>query len=156
MRSKVKQFQFVNAVAGDSTRSADRIASGLVHCLQAAGTCLAMVTALAANVGTAHASSYSPGEGAGAGFCASQGTTNIASFDNVYACANYNINDSFGYQCTELSNRFEWAVYGKMPQPGVNGRDLVGVLHSQDGIPIDSNGPGHLPAPGDVISMWGG
>ena len=124
-----------------------------------AASCAAMATAAAAaligTAGVASAATFSPGQGAGPSFCSGFGGNDGSSLDNVYACANYNTYDAFGYQCVELSNRFEWAVYGKLPYPGAAGRDLVGDLHAQDGIPIDSNASGHLPVVGDVISMSG-
>ena len=124
-----------------------------------AATCAAVATAVAAGVigtaGAASATTLFPGEGSGPGFCNTSGGNDGSSLDNVYACANYNIYDQFGYQCVELSNRFEWAVYGKMPYPAASGAALVADLHAQDGIPTDTNAAGHLPAVGDVISMWG-
>jgi hypothetical protein len=100
--------------------------------------------------GTASAS------GTGAAFCNAYGgvSTSGASIDNVYPCADPDINDEFGYQCVEFSVRFESAVYGEA-KVGGPGRDVVSELHSQDVVPIESTGPGNLPEPGDVVSMWG-
>ena len=115
----------------------------------------AVAAAMIGTAGAASATTLFPGEGAGPGYCATSGGNDGSSLDNVYACANYNISDQFGYQCVELSNRFEWAIYGKLPYPGASGAALVPDLHAQDGIPTDTNATGHLPAVGDVISMWG-
>ncbi|HXW45694.1 MAG TPA: CHAP domain-containing protein [Streptosporangiaceae bacterium] len=94
--------------------------------------------------------------GAGAAFCSPyDGTsTSGASLDDVYPCANPDIDDSFGYQCTEFSSRFESVVYGLGGVEGP-GADVVEQLHDNDGVAIASPGPGVLPVPGDVVSMWG-
>ena len=96
--------------------------------------------------------------GAGAAFCNTNGggglSTSGASLDDVYPCANPNISDEFGYQCTEFSYRFEATVYGKAPLGGY-GYQVVGLLHSHYGIPVGSPGPGVLPVPGDILSMGG-
>ena len=129
------------------------------HVTRLTATCAVLATAVAAalvgTAGVASATTLFPGEGTGSGFCSTNGGIDGANLDNVYACANYNISDLFGYQCVELSNRFEWAVYGKLPVPGASGAALVADLHAQDGIPVDSNTSGHFPVVGDVISMSG-
>ncbi len=101
------------------------------------------------------------GYGAGAAFCNQSNhggvSTSGVAFDNVYPCANPNISDVFGYQCVEYSVRFEWAVYGEPigSLSSAAGRNVVSILHSQDGVSIQGEGPGNLPRPGSVISMWG-
>jgi hypothetical protein len=94
--------------------------------------------------------------GAGAAFCNPYGglSTSGDSLDGVYPCANPNIDDSFGYQCVEYSSRFESVVYGLGGVSGP-GADVVDQLHANDNVPIASPGPGVLPVPGDVVSMWG-
>ena len=44
------------------------------------------------------------GLGTGTSFCSSNGglSSSGRNLDNVYPCANRNINDSFGYQCVEI------------------------------------------------------
>jgi hypothetical protein len=102
--------------------------------------------------------------GSGSSFCSSYGglSTSGVFIDSdgqgipgVYPCGNPNIHDQFGYQCEEFSNRFENVVYGEAPV-NAYGRDVVKALHSQDGVPIQEMGAGHIPQPGDVISMWSG
>jgi hypothetical protein len=104
--------------------------------------------------------------GAGRGFCNSYGgvSTSGASLDNVYPCADPDISDQFGYQCVEISVRFDSVVYGTNPSwaSGGSGANVVNSLHSH-GVPVSSpNGSAggstsgsHLPVAGDVISMWG-
>ena len=106
------------------------------------------------NVPAEGTTSGSPGSGGA--FCNTNGglSTSRVNIDNVYPCANPNINDAFGYQCAEFSVRFESAHHSE-PLVSGPGRDVVTNLHNRDGVPIDSPASGHLPAPGDVISMWG-
>ena len=103
--------------------------------------------------------------GVGSSFCSAYGSLSSSQvqLDNVYPCANPNISDGFGYQCVEYSARFESMVYG-IPSSwaGGPGWNVVNELH-QHGVPASSpNGSSggssagsNLPAPGDVISMWG-
>ena len=53
--------------------------------------------------------------GSGSAFCSPYGGVSQSgvSYDNVYPCAEDNIDDTYGYQCVELSSRFEAAVYGE-------------------------------------------
>ncbi len=95
--------------------------------------------------------------GSGPSFCIPYRglSTSGVSLNNVYPCANPNIHDPFGYQCVELSYRYESVVYGISPAGG-DGQQVVRNLNSVDGIPIASSGANVLPVSGDVISMWGG
>lgn len=113
------------------------------------------------NVAPASAATLAPGYGAGEGFCKSVSTSAYklgASFRGVYACGpSTGYGDPFdpypyAFQCVELVNRFEWAVYGKAIVYA-NGAGVVQKLHDQDHVPISGPAPGVLPAPGDVISM---
>ena len=133
-----------------------RIAASLVLATAFAGLSLAALPLVAASPALAST---------GSGFCSAYGgvSSSGVQFDNVYPCANPNISDGFGYQCVEYSVRFEAVVYGVAPSwAGGPGADVVNELR-QHGVPASSpNGSSagssagpNLPAPGDVISMWG-
>ena len=84
---------------------------------------------------------------------------------------------SFGFQCTELANRFFWVYYGAAqgelpihdPQAiaagfgnGLVGGNYVATLaytltHTYDvrGVQTEMSGTGALPVAGDIVSMWG-
>jgi probable HAF family extracellular repeat protein len=101
------------------------------------------------------------GEGAGRSFCGRTGGYALgAGFDNVYACGPATGTpddfDTVGFQCVELSVRFIWVTRGELVPNVPDGKDLVGLGHSDLGIPIGTPGVGRLPRPGDVVSMWGG
>ena len=135
-----------------------RMVASLVLATAFAGLSLAALPLVAASPALAST-------GSGSGFCSAYGgvSSSGVQFDNVYPCANPNISDSFGYQCVEYSVRFEAVVYGVAPSwAGGPGADVVNELR-QHGVPASSpNGSSagssagpDLPAPGDVISMWG-
>jgi len=101
------------------------------------------------------------GEGAGKSWCSDQGGYTLgAHYDNVYACGPATGTpddfDTMGFQCVELSARFLWVVYHDFVANIPDGKDLVHLAGAALGIPIGTPGPGSLPAPGDVVSMWGG
>ncbi len=105
------------------------------------------------------------GLGTGTSFCSSNGglSSSGRNLDNVYPCANRNINDSFGYQCVEFSARFESVEYGVSPSEDTGpGWNVVNELHnngigasSPNGTSSGSSAGSNLPAVGDVMSMWG-
>jgi hypothetical protein len=92
------------------------------------------------------------------------------SFDGVYACGpnstngptpfdNAGPNGTQSFQCTELSERFLWAIYELPPLTvsGVDGADLVSDYHAANpSIPAVAPGPTNLPQPGDVMSFGQG
>jgi len=119
--------------------------------------------------------------GEGSQFCASVSpglTRNLgAEFDNVYACgplppvtgtAGYG--DQFeaspwGFQCTELANRFLWDRWGDSPvhDSAADGYNLVGANFVDTVYSVDhtvapvKNGTPHEPyLPGDIVSFSGG
>lgn len=101
------------------------------------------------------------GEGAGKSWCADNGGYLLgASYKNIYACGPANGAaddfDTAGFQCVELSERFMWARYDKVVYNVPDGKDLVRLGGVQLGATIGAPGVGSLPAPGDVVSMWGG
>lgn len=136
--------------------------------------------------------SYHTSQAEGSSFCAAAtnglGVSLGANYDNVWACGtktggpgNFPVpgpharldlpsfeESAFGFQCTELADRFLWAVYGLGPMyySKYNDFNLVGGnfvssaaasygLHTMSN---NSNGPpsiGDLPVAGDIISMWG-
>ena len=111
---------------------------------------------------TALSSPRSPraGEGSGRSFCRSNdGHALGASFDNVYACGPATGNpddfDSVGFQCVELAERFLWVNYGAFITGVPDGRHFVAMAAAQLDVAIGTPGVGALPAPGDVISLWG-
>jgi hypothetical protein len=94
--------------------------------------------------------------GAGAAFCNPWGGLSISgkSINDVYPCANPNTSDRWGTeQCADFTNRYEYATFGLVA--AVDGGKIVRTLHSDDGVPIGSPGPGSVPAAGDAVSMWG-
>lgn len=102
----------------------------------------------------------STGEGTGSGWCAKYGGYPLgAHFDDVYACGpstgTADDFDTVGFQCVELSERFMWVVDREIIPNVPDGKDLVSLGHSELGIPIGTPGPGSLPVPGDVVSLWG-
>ena len=101
------------------------------------------------------------GEGKGASWCSQHGGYTLgAKFRNVYACGPAtgpaDEFDTSGFQCVELSARFMWATYSLYLNNVPDGKDLVSVAHSSLGLAVGHPGPGRLPAPGDVVSLWGG
>jgi len=124
---------------------------------------------LAVTASPANAATFTPGEGSGPGWCAQYGNSNGPSYSNVYACKtasstgptpfnNYGSHGTLSFQCTELANRFLWAVDKKNP---IFGGSLVGgnfaqTVGSDDNLPTSTPSGGGVPATGDIISMWGG
>jgi hypothetical protein len=135
--------------------------------------CATIVTAAAA---ATPLSSY----GEGAGFCASAapGARNLtANFDNVYACGVGNGPGSsfvpssgaylgffedarYGFQCTELADRFLFDVYHLTP---IKGESLTGAnfvqtaLAKYPSLMSGTNGTGNEPIlAGDIVSFSGG
>jgi CHAP domain len=134
-------------------------------CLVAAGSiavlAFCMITLPLSGIASA---APAPGYGTGSGFCKSISSSayNLgANYDNVYACGpSQGLGDVFdpypnAFQCVELAERFEWAIYGGPEVYNTSGKAYVQDLHNAQGVPIASSGSGSLPAPGDVISMWG-
>lgn len=102
----------------------------------------------------------SSGEGVGPGWCgAHSGYILGASYQNVYACGPANGPaddfDTAGFQCVELSERFMWAIYKEFVPDVPDGKDLVSLGGQYLGTPIGAPGPGSLPVPGDIVSLWG-
>jgi hypothetical protein len=124
---------------------------------------------LAVTASPANAATFTPGEGSGPGWCAQYGNSNGPSYSNVYACKtasstgptpfnNYGSHGTLSFQCTELANRFLWAVDKKNP---IFGGSLVGgnfaqTVGSADNLPTSTPSGGGVPAADDIISMWGG
>ena len=105
--------------------------------------------------------SLQPGEGVGAPWCSQHGGYKLgARFRDVYACGpatgQADQFDTVGFQCVELSARFMWAKYNLFVTNVPDGKEMVSVAHSALGIPIGVPGPDSVPAPGDVVSLWGG
>lgn len=101
------------------------------------------------------------GDGAGPSFCAAHGGYALgAEFDDVFACGSTRLRpdvfDTDGFQCVELSVRYLWVTTGRYLQYIPDGSQLVADASYQLGIPEGRPGIGSVPAPGDVVSLWGG
>lgn len=106
--------------------------------------------------------------GSGPGYCTSYagGVTSRYSFENVYACQGTTTGATtfdnpgsgvYAWQCVELSTRFASAVYGLSVTGVPYGYQFVSVAHAEHpAISVGSPGPGHVPAPGDIVSMGPG
>lgn len=100
------------------------------------------------------------GEGAGPGWCLANGGYPLgATIDGVYACGPSTgppqAFDTSGFQCVELSERFLWLVYGKVVPKVYAGADFVETGHHRLHVPIGVPGKGHVPMPGDIVSLSG-
>jgi hypothetical protein len=110
------------------------------------------------------AGAFTPGEGAGKTWCAAYGGKNIGSYRGIYACrpdktgAGKTPFDSFsGFQPTELANRFLYRMTGHTLFDNEVAGNFVALASATYAIPDAAAGaPGVVPAPGDIISMWGG
>jgi probable HAF family extracellular repeat protein len=49
-----------------------------------------------------------------------------------------------------------WAIFNLYVTNVPDGKHLVSVAHTNLGLPVGLPGPGSVPAPGDVVSLWGG
>jgi CHAP domain len=150
--------------AGRSGRRWWRAAAPVITVLALLGAAMPMGAASAA------VDSLTPGEGSGAGWCTTYGTSGVKglyNYDNVYACGPdstvgptpFDDNGTASFQCVELSERFLWAVDGLEPIFGsnVDGATLASLYHSaHPSIAVGRPGPSSLPQPGDVISFGGG
>ncbi|HZT97151.1 MAG TPA: CHAP domain-containing protein [Chloroflexota bacterium] len=123
-----------------------------------------LVTRAASSHAVPSSSTVSPdlsgGEGSGPGWCAAYSGYQLgASFHDVYACGpptgTADPFDTVGFQCVELSARFLWVGYGRYASNVPDGRDFVAVAHSELGIPVAVPRFHSLPAPGDIVSLWG-
>ena len=130
------------------------------------------ITASLVTGGTA-ASALQQGYGSGSAFCASPapGAYNLGShFDNVWACGPIpgsgtpDYGDAFesspwGFQCTELANRFLWEAWGISPIFGaaLDGANFAATVHADyPSVPDIANGtPGQPYLPGDIVSFSG-
>lgn len=128
---------------------------------------------------TRSAAALPPGEGTTSSFCAgvtrghnvTQGAFLVASFDGVWACGPPphtgapGYGDDFesapwGFQCTELANRFLWAAYGLSPifAPSLTGAVFATAFHNaHQEVALVPNGTTGVPyLPGDVVSFSDG
>ncbi len=130
-----------------------------------------IVAAALAAIAAPRALAISATYGTGAGFChsvTSAGYDLGANYDNVWACGPTGEHDfkdkpfedaDYGFQCTELANRFLWDAHHVTPVSGNSlvGGNFVATVHAEDkSIPVGVSGTTALPAPGDIISMWEG
>jgi hypothetical protein len=124
---------------------------------------LGLLVGVAAPAG---ATTFTPGEGSGSGWCAAYGGTNQASYDNVYACSPNTgsagatpFDETAGFQCVELANRFLWDAYSDEPIFGsnLNGWNFAQTVHADyPSVPLDTNGTAGEPyLPGDIVSFTG-
>jgi len=145
------------------------------------GVSVFMVGLVVVSETTADGSTPSAGFGEGSGFCASatpNGYTLGASFENVYACGPANNSGtgyfvpasganrgffedaSWGFQCTELANRFLFDAFRINPIYGesLDGADFASSVHTKyPTVNLFSNGTVAQPyLPGDIVSFSGG
>jgi len=146
------------------------IASGIWR-LRAVLVVVGMLVSIVGSIGIAtapaSATSFNPGEGSGAQWCARYGGINLASFDNVFACSTKStsagatpFNPSVGgFQCTELADRFLWDHWQRQPVFGatLDGASFASTVHSTyRSIPLISNGTTGQPyESGDIVSFTG-
>jgi CHAP domain len=129
---------------------------------------LALGALTALSTTPAGAATLSPGEGSGTSWCPQYGGTNLGSYDNIYACYGpsasptpFNLGAG-GFQCTELANRYLYNFTGDTEDDNsyngdhLTGGNFVSSAAAEYSIPTSSSGGSTLPAPGDIISMWGG
>ncbi len=119
----------------------------------------------------AAAATFSVGEGGGPGWCAKYGGTNLASFENVYACKPTGAQSGVtpfdfasGFQCVELANRFLWDHWDRQPifdanaaDDDLDGSTFASTVHAvYPSVHLVSNGTPRQPyEPGDVVSFAG-
>lgn len=111
------------------------------------------------------------GQGSGQGWCSAYGGGALASYDNVYACAPNSSPSSAGatpfdaapgFQCTELANRYLFDATGakisdaNASSGALYGGNFVLTASSLTGVNVGTAAGRALPAPGDIVSMWGG
>ncbi len=143
------------------------------HRLVTASATFLLLIGLSVVLGGAQASALSSTYGTGPGFCSSvaSGAYDLgASFDNVWACGPTpgagapGYGDAFesspwGFQCTELANRFLWDAWGIAPIFGANldGADFASTVHASHPSIVDVvNGTiGQPYLPGDIVSFAG-
>ena len=143
------------------------------HRLVTASAPFLLLIGLSVVLGGAQASALSSTYGTGPGFCSSvaSGAYDLgASFDNVWACGPTpgagapGYGDAFesspwGFQCTELANRFLWDAWGIAPIFGANldGADFASTVHASHSSIVDVvNGTiGQPYLPGDIVSFAG-
>jgi hypothetical protein len=106
---------------------------------------------------------FTPGEGTGPDWCPGYGGINLGSYKDVYACepkakrsGKTPFDSDGGFQCTELANRYLYAVTGKTLFENEEGGNFVALAAAAYSFGVGKSGSGALPAAGDIISMWGG
>jgi len=120
------------------------------------------------------AATLSPGSGEGMAFCSTvtpSGHPLGANYDNVWACGpapgsgSPGYGDAFearpyGFQCTELANRFLWDRWGLSPIFGatLDGVSFAKMVHDDHpSVALVTNGTAGQPyLPGDIVSFTGG
>jgi hypothetical protein len=112
--------------------------------------------------------------GSGQPWCSKYGGRTLGSYENIYACQSTSpdagddppFGSGYGgiFQCTELADRFLYNAKNgdtvddkNAPDQNLTGANFVYAVHSAyPNILVEAQGPGSLPAAGDIISMWGG
>ncbi len=130
--------------------------------------CTAMLLGVASQ-----ADALAVGEGQGSGFCKSVTSAGYdlgANYDNVWACGpipngnEVGYGDEFehskyGFQCTELADRFLWDRWGISPVfgEGLNGENFAATVHADHtSVLLVANGTAGQPyEPGDIVSFSG-
>lgn len=119
------------------------------------------------------ADALSAGYGEGSGFCkevTSSGYDLGANYDNVWACGPIPGNSvpgygdvfeptEYGFQCTELANRFLWDRWDIAPVYGysLDGANFAATVHADHpSVPLVANGTaGQAYVAGDIVSFSG-
>jgi hypothetical protein len=94
--------------------------------------------------------------GVGPGYCSAHGGYELGtSYANVYTCG-----PDGTFQCVEYVARYFHNVFG-LPAQGSGwaidyGKNAASILHGKyPQFGLGTPGPGQLPAPGDILSLWG-
>jgi hypothetical protein len=138
------------------------------HCLLSRGSASGVLAATSLSVALAACGGGSPGtdvgsssdalsgptSGLGPGYCAADikgGYRLGSSYADVYTCG-----PLVTFQCVEYVARYFHNVY-KLSASGIDyGLHAASILHGRyPQYGLGSPGPGRLPAPGDIISLWG-
>lgn len=163
--------------AGEDLGSQDglMVRCGVLRVLATAG--MLLVLGLALGTWAPRADALTPGLGEGPGFCATvppsgdpSGYDLGAHYADVWACGPIpgsgepGYGDAFeeslyGFQCTELADRFLWDAWGKEPVFGsdLDGEGFAAAVHSAyPSVPLVANGTAGQPyVPGDIVSFSG-
>lgn len=161
---------------GEESQDGIRVSAGVLRTLLTVGVML-LVLGVASAAWAPRADALTPGIGEGPGFCATvppsgdpSGYDLHANYDDVWACgpipgtSEPGYGDAFeeslyGFQCTELADRFLWDAWGMEPifGPNLDGENFAAAVHSAyPSVPLIPNDTAGQPyVPGDIVSFSG-